>query len=231
MYVWDLPRYSPTETGRLVHVQPDRVRRWLRGYEYTYSPAGATGPRRIRKDPVVKRKGTAGSPYASFLDLVDLLFVKRFLDYGLSLQKIRKALTEAESVIGGHHFAQRSYFTDGRNIYLKIKGKGTENLLELLSGGQWVIAEVIKTIAEQVDFDDKTGFAEKWYPGGQDGRIVLDPRISFGAPTVMGRGVRTANVLDLYIAEKEDVEQVSSWLDIDTPDVEAAVEFEMALAA
>ena len=231
MYAWDIPRYTPTEAGRLAGLTPDRVRRWLRGYEYTYSPAGADSARRVRKGPIRQRKGALESSYASFLDLVDLLFVKRFLEQGFSLQKLRIALAEAEAVIGGHHFAQRCYFTDGRNIYLQVKDGDAENLLQLLSGGQWVIADVIKHFARQVDFDEKTGFAEKWFPHGRGGRVVLDPRVCFGAPTIVRHGVRTANVYDLYRAESQNVASVASWMDVESPDVEAAVTFEKALAA
>ena len=231
MYVWDTPRYSPAEAGRLTGLRSDRIRRWLRGYEYNYSPAGSSSSRRILKGPVVRRQGAAESPYASFLDLVDLLFVERFLRVGHSLQKIRKALIEADEIIGGHHFAQRCYFTDGREIYLQVRNKGAENLLQLLSGGQWVIAEVIREFARQIDFDQSTGFAEKWYPAGKNGRIVLDPRVAFGAPSVVGKGVRTANVHDMFIAEAKNTDAVANWMNIEPQDVVASVDFESSLAA
>ncbi len=231
MYAWDIPRYTPAEAGRLAGLKPDRVRRWLRGYEYMYSPAGTDSAQKVKQGPVVMREGTLNSSHASFLDLIDLLFVKRFLKHGFSLQRIRRALTEAESIVGGHHFAQRCYFTDGQNIYLQVKDGAAENLLQLLSGGQWVIADVIKHFARQVDFDDTTGFADKWFPYGKQGRVVLDPRVCFGAPTIARRGVRTANIYDLYQAESRNVAEVASWMSLDPPDVEAAVTFEEALAA
>jgi len=169
--------------------------------------------------------------HASFLDLIDLLFVRRFLESGFSLQRIRKALSEAEAIVGGHHFAQRVYFTDGREIYLRVRGKGTENLLQLLSGGQWVISDVILGVAKQVDFDQGTGFAQKWYPAGREAGIVIDPRICFGAPTIVGKGVRTSNVYDLFVAEAENPHNVCAWMNLGKEEVEAAVEFEKALAA
>ncbi len=223
MYVWDLPRYSPTEAGRIVSLSVGRVRRWLLGYEY--ESAGVKG----RQGPVVTR--TDQSSYASFLDLIDLLFVNKFLEHGFSLQKIRKALAEAQGIVGGHHFAQRSFMTDGENIYLKIVNTSAEDILQLFTGGQWVISPFIKSLAKQIDFDDQTGFAEKWYPNGKAGRIVLDPRISFGAPTVVGKGVRTSNVYDFFRGENENVNITSSWMDISQADVLESVTFEQSLAA
>ncbi|HUF73877.1 MAG TPA: DUF433 domain-containing protein [Gammaproteobacteria bacterium] len=229
MYVWDIPRYTPAEAGRLTGLRPERVRRWLRGYSYSYVSPMGKDTTLVHQRPVIKQRDAEDTGYASFLGLVDLLFVRQFLDRGFSLQRIRKALAEAESIIGGHH--QRVYFTDGREIYLRVKGHGTENLLQLLSGGQWVISDVILDMARQVDFDQETGFAEKWFPAGRQAGVVVDPRICFGAPTIVGRGVRTSNVYDLFVAEREDTQVVSKWMNLREQEVESAVKFERALAA
>ena len=230
MYAWDIPMYSAANVGRLVGLSAGRVHRWLRGYEYTYL-AGPVGEMRTgHKEPVIRRAEVTVSSYASFLDLIDLLFVRKFLDYGVSLQRIRKAFREAEELLGGYHFAQRSFFTDGKNIYLQVKDDA-DALLELLSGGQWVIAPIIKQLAHQIDFDEPTGFARRWYPLGPKGLIVLDPRISFGQPTLVGRGVVTANVYDFFLGEREKVEPVCSWMNLNRREVQAAVTFERQLAA
>jgi uncharacterized protein (DUF433 family) len=179
----------------------------------------------------VKRKGAVGLRDASFLDLIDLLFVKQFLERRFSLQRLRAALGEAERFIGkgGYHFAQRHFWTDGSNIYVEVRTRA-DALMQLLSGGQWVIAPIIKEVAQEIEFDEVTGFAKKWYPLGRTRPVVLDPEVSFGAPTVTGRGVETANVFDLFIGEGKRVERVSAWLDIHPVEVEAAVEFEVRLA-
>jgi len=221
---WDRPMYPAAEVGRLVRLNATRVRRWLKGYEYTY------GSKRRHQGPVIRRKGTKGTTYASFLDLVDLLLVKRFLDHGVSLQKVRRALDEAAEILGATHFARRSFFTDGRNIYLEVKGRG-EAIVQLLSGGQWVIAPIIQQLAEQIDFDSLTGMARRWYPLGPSGLVVLDPMISFGRPTIVGKGVATANVYDFYVAEHRQLSAVRNWLGLADDEVEAAVEFEGRLAA
>jgi uncharacterized protein (DUF433 family) len=223
--------YPASTVARLVGITAPRVRRWLQGYEYTYS----AGPKTIarRQDPVVRRTGSADSQYASFLDLVDLLFVKRFLDRGLSLQKIRRALDEAHTLLGGHHFAHRHFFTDGKEIYMEVKSKpaGADALLELLSGGQWVIAPVIKALSHQIDFDQPTGFAERWYPLETSKRVVVDPRVSFGQPSVAGKNVTTSNVYDFYLAEDRNVDRVCSWMSVDRLEVVDVVTFEERLAA
>ncbi|HEX9732148.1 MAG TPA: hypothetical protein VGG06_09205 [Thermoanaerobaculia bacterium] len=220
----DKAAYPAAEIARLSGLSQARVRRWLRGYEYSY----ADEVRRQR--PVIRRKGTKSTTYASFLDLIDLLFVKRFLDHGVSLQKVRRALDEAAQILGTDHFARKTFFTDGRNIYLEMKEKG-EAILQLLAGGQWVIAPIIQQLAHQIEFASPSGVAYRWYPMGSDGLVVLDPTISFGRPTLRGRGVATSTVYDFYVAENENLEAACSWMDLEKKEVEAVVEFEERIAA
>ena len=218
------PMYSAAEAARLVGLSATRVRRWLRGYEYDYDSE------RRRQKPVIRGHKEETASYGSFLDLVDLLFAKRFVDHGLSLQRLRRALDEAARILNSKHFARQSFFTDGRNIYLEVKEAGNA-ILELLSGGQWVIPDLIRELAEKIDFDTPTGIARKWYPLGQDGLVVLDPLVSFGRPSVIGKGVATNNVYDLFVAEGRNVRPVCRWLSLDRQEVDAAVRFEEQLAA
>ena len=233
MHAWDIPIYPAAEAGRLVELSSARVRRWLQGYEYTYKAGTKNEQRSGSKGPIVKRQESDISSYASFLDLIDLLFVKEFISYGLSLQKIRRALDEAEQIVGGHHFAQSKFFTNGKKIYFEINEKADtfDALMELLSGGQWVIAPVIKQFAHKVEFDTPTGYVKRWFPLGSSGLVVLDPSISFGKPALVNKGIATANVYDFYLAENKNTSKVSKWLDLREEEVQAAVNFEQKLAA
>jgi uncharacterized protein (DUF433 family) len=222
------PMYTSAMAARLTKLSATRVRRWLKGYRFSYEARGGE-TRRVQMRPVVERPVEKDS-YASFLDLIDILFVKQFVDHGVSLQRVRKALEEAQELLGGYHFAQRTFFTSGKSIYLQIRDEA-DALLELLSGGQWVIAPFVKELATQVDFHDTSGLAERWYPMGRNGLIVLDPRVSFGTPTIVDRGVETANVFDLYAAESENVDAVSWWMKLRPEEVRAAVEYEQKLHA
>ena len=232
MNIWDIPIYNPVFACQLVGLSVGRVKRWLQGYEYSYLSGPESETKLGHKGPVISRTESDLPSFASFLDLIDLLFVKQFLEHGISLQKIRKALSEAERLLGGHHFAQSSFFTNGKNIYLQIKNEtGADALLELLSGGQWVIAEFIKELAQQIDFDEPTGFARRWFPLGPDGLVVLDPKISFGKPTIIGKNISTENIHDFYLGERENVRNVCNWLNVIPDEVNAAVRFESRLKA
>jgi len=219
------PTYTAAGIGRLAGMSPDRVRRWLRGY-------GRSWGREVRPQPsAVRPEGPMRARYASFLELVDLLFVKAFLDHGVGLRHLRRALGEAADLLGTQHFARQTFFTEGRRVYLEIRGRESRALLELQTDGQWVIAPVIVDLAKRIHFDPASEVARRWYPRGQSGYVVVDPAIGFGQPTLTGRGIRTSQIHDLYQAEGEDVAVVCRWWGLSRKEVEAAVDFEQRLAA
>ncbi|HLA81599.1 MAG TPA: hypothetical protein VJP78_08290 [Thermoleophilia bacterium] len=231
--VLDSKTYSIAEVGRLVGLHPRRVSRWLQGYEYSYELSEG----RLRwgeQAPIVSRGKTAGTTYASFLDLVDLVFVRQFLEHGLSLQKVRKALDEGREVLGTNHFARESFFTDGRNILLELTKAGPlrqDGILQLMTGGQWTIASIIKQLATRIEFVEGLGFAKRWYPLKDNNLIVVDPFVSFGRPSITNRGVTTENVFDLYLGENKSSKKVGDWLSLNPKEVDAAIGFELKMAA
>ena len=220
-----MPRYYNAEAARLVHISKERVKRWLEGYVYDYADE------RRRQKPVIRKRSQDPiyPTHASFIDLVDLLFVKQFLDMGISLQKLRSALKEAKEILGKDHFAHESFFTDGSNICLMVKDQG-EAIRELLSGGQWVISEIIQQMARRIDFDETTKIARRWFPNEGEGLVVLDPRYSFGRPIIEKKGITTENIFDLYVAENENLQAVCEWMDLTPKETEAAIRFEKSLA-
>jgi uncharacterized protein (DUF433 family) len=237
IYPFDVPMYAPATASRIVGLSQGRVRRWLRGYKFKYTPTGAKSPKQKKQSPVIQRGETTGLQYASFLDLIEMFFVKQFIDdphLNLSLQKMRMALNEAKNHLGGHHhFAQRRFWTSGSEIYLLLEKQQEQdkNMVQLLSGGQRVFKDVIMKAAHHIDLDKTTEFVDRLYPLGNREPVVIDPRISFGAPTISGRRIETANIYDLFLGEGRNINRVCSWMDLTEHEVQAAVRYEKELAA
>lgn len=219
------PSYSIAEASRLVQMKSWTVRRYLQGYEYDYIN------KRTKQPPVVKSDNREKT-YASFLDLVDLVFVREFMRRGFGLPTLRKALDEARDWLGTPHFAQSKFFTSGADqIALQVPRDGS--MIVLLTGGQAAMPQVIELLSDKLDFEHVTkhGFANRWYPRGAKGIIVIDPFISFGRPTIIGTGIPTNNVYDLYLGEKQKIEPVRKWFNIPANKIQAAVQFEHSLWA
>ena len=199
---WDAAVYEAAEVGRWAGLRPSLVRRWLR--------SAPSGQRRAR---------------ASFLDLIDLLFAGPFLSRGLRLRQFRAALDEAGHLLGVDHYASRDFFTDGHGIFLRTRTYG-DAMLRLLSDGRWIAADDIVDIAGSIEFDAGSGVAERWYPSGVDGLIVVDPLVAGGRPAIDGRAVSTADVHAAFTDEGRSVAGVRARLGLSTGEVEAAVLFE-----
>lgn len=221
-----VPAYSVAETSRLVRMNNWTVQRYLHGYSYDYSYP--QGKRKTVQPPVVKRESGKTDAYASFLDLIDLLFVKEFLDRGYGLPTIRKSLDEVRDRIGAAHFAQSVFFTKGKKQIIWQESERSE-LIALLTGGQVAIAEFIISLSDRLEFEDVTkwGFAKRWFPDQTNDLIVVDPEYAFGRPTV--RGIPTHNIYDMFLGEGEKLEPVSNWFQIPVREVKAAVQFEQTL--
>lgn len=224
---FDSPAYSLPEVARLLHIKAARIRNWVTGYDYKYDRKDGKTVSGRQKSILRGAKSTE-TPYASFLDLIDLHFVKEFLEKGYSLQKVRKCLDEAGKLLGTTHFAHHKFFTDGKTIALELKDEG-KPIMELDTGGQLVIREVTRQLNDCVDFDDVTEFVSRWYPRSKSGLVVLDPLISFGRPCIAQKGVSTASVYDLYVGEDEKTDPVCDWFNLSRNQVMAAVNFEKGL--
>jgi uncharacterized protein (DUF433 family) len=216
------PIYLLSETSSLIGISRSRISRWVKGYQYSYPVKNER--RQGKQKSVISYCET---PCVSFLDLIDLLFVKRFLEHGVTLQYLRSALEEARVLLGTPHFARNAFYTNGKQITLELKEK-SEFMITLMTDGQIAIPTIIKQLDNKIDFEDVTGFgfATRWYPNGKEGHIVVDPQISFGRPTLLGRGVAIENIYDLFLGEHEAVEPVSSWFEIPTDEVRAAINFQ-----
>ncbi len=220
------PTYTIAEASQLAGISRWRVARWLKGYEFTYKVGNEK--RQGKKDAIVRH---TNEPIASFLDLIDLLFVKKFIEHGFTLQFLRNALEEARNLLGTPHFARSKFFTSGRQIILELEPE-SKYMIALMKGGQSIIPQIVEQLDDKIDFEDVTGFgfATRWYPKGKQGLVVIDPRVSFGRPTLIGRGIATENIYDLYLGENKMVEPVSSWFKIPIPEIRAAVSFQSGLA-
>lgn len=223
--------YSHREAARLAGLRPDRVARWVRGYSFK----GRRG-QESRSDPLFAADwdNSPGRPITlSFLDLVEMLFVKAFLNEGVSMPTIRKAAAEGAKLFSVKHpFCVKRFATDGRKIFVGLEKEADEDederLVELISR-QAVFNEVIRPLLRQLKFD-VAGMATAWWPRGHDYPVVLDPARSFGAPIIPDRGVPTS-VLAGPVLAGDSPEFVARMFQVSSREVACAVEFERELAA
>ncbi len=110
-----LGAYSAAEAARLIQTAPRNVRKWLGGY--SFKKAGVVTPIPPLWRPQIPQDD--GHLEVSFRDLIELRFIKAFVDAGVGLKAIRNCIDEARaSVESDYPFATRRFRTDGRTIFL-----------------------------------------------------------------------------------------------------------------
>lgn len=225
--------YSRAEAGRLLRLSPRRVSSWVRGYRYAWGPKEQ---RRHGKQPAVIKTDIPTfdrSLSISFLELVELFVVKQFRDKNIPLQTVRVAWEHAAKAFNtSHPFANRRVFTDGGRIFMALRDDSmAPDVLEVSSRSmpfQIIAGPVFKYSLDEIEFDESTELARRWWPKGRDVPIVLDPAIAFGAPVLSGTRVPTA-VLARF-AEARTAGAVAHAFELPSNVVQAALRFEQQLA-
>jgi uncharacterized protein (DUF433 family) len=155
----------------------------------------------------------------SYMQLIEVAVVAAFRKAGVPMPRIRKARAWAAHELRSEHpFAEYEFKENAKHLYLdsqQIELK-QNTVLQADAGGQLEWESVIGRLNE---FEyEKEGIALQWRVAGKDSPIIIDPRVSFGAPAIKGvptwvlRGRFDAGESDSDIAEdfgikKEEVRE------------------------
>jgi uncharacterized protein (DUF433 family) len=207
--------YLVPEAARLVGVRSPRLRRWMLG-------AGNEAPVLPTPPEIFD-----GQPALDFADLVSALFIQAFREQGVTLQHIRRVAAKAANELNDPRpFCLKHFTTDGHRIYRWIDDDKAARALVDVVTGQYVIRPVYEPLLRSIDFGINR--AERWHPLGQGHLVVIDPGLSFGAPTV--RGIPT-RVLYGPVQAGDSTAVVARWFKVAEAEVLAACEFERKMRA
>jgi len=217
--------YTVPEASRLLKIPPRNIQRWLAGYKYeergrTRSMAPLWQPELPARDHHLE---------LSFRDLIELRFIKAFLDTGLGLKTIRACLEYARECVDDlRPFSTRKFRTDGKTIFLESAQRtGNEELLDLKKH-QFVIKEVIARTFKDLDIEDDA--VARWRPYRGKRTIIIDPQRAFGQPIASHSGVPTVVLADAAKAEGS-AKNAARLFGIPIAVVQDAINFEKSLAA
>lgn len=216
--------YTAPEAARLLKTTPRNVNRWLGGYTFN------RGDQQRRMPPlwVTQHAAIDGHLELGFRDLIELRFVKAFLEAGVGLLAIRNCLDYArECAKDERPFSTRRFQTDGRTIFLESIDRADQvNLLDLKKR-QYVFKQVIENTFKDLDIDDEA--VTRWRPFRGKQSIVIDPLRAFGQPIVSKYGVPTV-VLAEAVETEGSLEDVVRSYEVPANVVRDALEFEAGLA-
>lgn len=206
-----LPAYSTVEAARFAQTKPRTVAYWHYG---TGTKVGPALSEKRRYAPL------------SYLQLVEVSFVASFRQRGVPLQRIRKARDYVAKVFQAEFpFAQHEFKTEGLHILMHAADVDPDfrDLIVADEAGQMAWERIVLERFGQFDYEDN--LALTWHPRGRSTPIIIDPRISFGAPILESTGTPTW-VIRGRIEAGETAEEIEADFGVAEADLRCALEFE-----
>ena len=201
-----LPAYRIAAAARYAGLSPRTVSRW-----HHESGAGAAGmPERTPREAL------------SYLQLIEVAVVAAFRRERVPLGKIRRAREYAAQVFEREFpFAELEFRRAGRDLLLELGDVLPGGERGAVVASQWG-QRAWEAFLPEFEYGGD-GLATRWFVRGKDCPILIDPRLSFGAPTV--RGVPTWAIRGRREAG-ETIDEIGDDFALKPDDVRAALAFE-----
>ena len=226
----DKPVYQMNEAARLLQLPDKTLRRWI------------DGDRRFDKviEPLI-RPETTGSAEVTWGEFVEAGLLREYRVRRLPIERLRPLIAgmrdRLETLYPLAH--AKPLFSDGWQLLWReqLESDTPESMYLVVEGGhedgyQLMLGDIASQFVSRVEFEPpEQGVVARWFPFIETTRrIVLDPQVSFGLPTI--NGVKTEALAELVAAGERPnrVAKVYADFGIAPSDVWLATEFESRLA-
>lgn len=193
----EIPAYTVSEAAHYLGVPASTMRSWFAGQ--IYSHRGATK----RFQAVIKPADPKmiGLSFSNLVEAYVLTAIRR--ERKIGLPTIRKGLSFLTDQLSSRRpLLNVQFATKGAELLVEHLG----NIINLSRNGQIEMADMILAYLERVERDGK-GLPIKLYPfmrsqppREQPRTVVIDPRVSFGRPVLVGTGIPTAVLAEQFKA-------------------------------
>src|SRR5262249_27354413 len=203
-----LPSYQIGEAARYADISPQTVAAW----------------HKIDR-PLLSNKERRSA--LSYMQLIEVAVVAAFRRAGVSLKRVRAAREYIQKQLKTEFpFAQYRFKTEGRRLlvdYQQVEGdKGRGRHLMADEGGQLEWNDIVGPLLKEFDYEGD-GIVIRWHVAGPKSPVVIDPRFSFGAPTV--KGTPTWVIVGRWDAG-ESMADIAGDFNLSEQDIRGALEFE-----
>ncbi|HJT26863.1 MAG TPA: DUF433 domain-containing protein [Pyrinomonadaceae bacterium] len=221
-----IPTYGISEAAHLLKIPAITLKSWISGRNYPTHH----GTRRFQ--PIIERPDK-DLPLLSFINLVEahVLDAIRY-KHNIPLKNVRTAIEHLRERYNSEHpLAEYSFQQDGVDLFIEI----ADQILNVSRQGQIAMREVVSAYLKRITRDPQ-GAAIALYPylerhpqHVEETKLVLiDPRISFGKPILVGVGVPTSVVVDRFDAG-ETVAELADDYGCEEAEIQKAIQYEHAL--
>mgnify|MGYP001170623672 FL=1 len=213
--------YTFMEAGCLAHVSTTTVKNWLFGY--------SSGDRTVA--PLFHPRDETA---VSFLQMIEIMVAARFrkskLGRGVRFSTVRDAYTNARDSFGIEYpFAHlRLDAFGGHIVHFLQQGGPSASVQSIDAPAQWTLPELVSQAVDQLEYEQD--LATRWFPVGKAVPIVVDPRLSTGLPTILGRGVTVLAIRKRFKAGLR-IEFIAEDFEMEPSLVETALQYWEQIAA
>lgn len=219
--------YSFADAARFIGSESRDLRRWMLGHT-----AIRSGEQHHYAPLWTPQLADADIDGVGFRDLIELRFVRTFVESGVPLNLIRRTIEELRERLGNEYpFTSTAFKTDGKRIFMEMLDDNGDKALVDVVKRQTVMGKVIGPSLRdgiELNVDDE---AMRWYPVHRSKAIVFDPRRSFGQPILSDSGVPTIAIAEALKAEGGDVKRVAALYEVSVADVRKAAAYEAQVAS
>jgi uncharacterized protein (DUF433 family) len=217
----DQPAYPLSEAARYLKLPAATLRAWTLGRRYP------TTHGKSHFQPLI-RAASGKPPLLSFSNLIEAHVLRALrTDHGVSVKDVRQAVEFAEKRLGIERLLLRPELrSDAGKVLLDRYGE----LIDLSASGQLAMRQVLQAHLKRVTWDDER-FPIRLHPfvvgeaASPQMPIAIDPRISFGRPVVISRGISTAAIV-ARIDAGEPVTDLAADYELSVTEIEDAVLYE-----
>jgi len=223
----DVAMYGLPEAAHYLHLPVATLRSWVDGRSYRLADGGRGFSERLieRPDP--------GDSRLSFNNLVEAHVLRALrVEHQVSMNHVRRALDYAEKEFGiDRLLIRKELLAAPGELFLQEYGR----LLSLSRSGQFAIEQILEAFLRRVVRDPK-GLPVRLYPFTSPGTIedrrvvAIDPRISYGRPSIERKGISTAILVERLNAG-ESIQELADSYDLTAEEVAEAIVYESARAA
>lgn len=167
-----VPYYGIGEAARYAKTSTQTAARWHGG----------------RASPVLPSRARRAE--LSYMQLIELAVVAAMRSEGVKLKAIRGAREYVAGTLESEYpFAEYRFKTDGTELIINYEQidptAGVDKLLYASRGGQLGWKEILDRRLREFEYE-AGGIVIRWRVGGDNSDVVIDPRVSFGAPMISG---------------------------------------------
>ncbi len=222
----ELPAYRLSEASHYLRMPLATLRSWAVGRHYPTQ----SGKRFFK--PLIKLPERQAL-VLSFMNLVEahvLDAIRR--EHEIPLVKVRRALDYLQRQFPSKHpLADQRFETDGLDLFVEKYG----SLINISREGQLAVRHLLEAHLRRIERDE-TGLAVRLFPFTRRREldepkvVVIDPRVSFGRPVLVGTGIPTSVIAERYKAG-ESMDQLADDYGRQRLEIEEAIRCELEVQA